>query len=197
MSGYVSIRQHPSEYAGAESLAALLGQCTALPHLILSYNDIGPVGAASFAGVLAQCTALAHLDLYGNLSGKAGADSLAGVMGQCTVLAHLDLGSNAIEGVGEWMLRASWCGQASGLVLYAPCTFSRCHVFSRKATRKSDMLCTCSAVAFGLALSLSRKEVMNTRHDLYLIASLWVVALLCIYSQYQSIRRRGIYLKNT
>jgi hypothetical protein len=44
-----------------------------------------------------------------------------------------------------------------------------------------------SAVAFGLALSLSWKEVMNKRHDLYLITSLWVVALLCIYSQYQSI----------
>jgi hypothetical protein len=33
------------------------------------------------------------------------------------VLAHLDLGSNGIEAVGEGRLRASWCGQASGLVL--------------------------------------------------------------------------------
>jgi hypothetical protein len=72
---------------------------------------------------------------------------------------------------------------------------ARCHLFSRQATRNSDILYTYSAVAFGLALSLSRTEVMNERHDLYLIASLWVVALLCIYSQYQSIRRRGIYLK--
>jgi hypothetical protein len=72
---------------------------------------------------------------------------------------------------------------------------ARCHLFSRQATRNSDILYTYSAGAFGLALSLSRKEVMKTRHDLYLIASLWVVALLCIYSQYQSIRRRGRYLK--
>jgi hypothetical protein len=57
---------------------------------------------------------------------------------------------------------------------------ARCHLFSGQATRKSDILNTHSAGAFGLALSLSRKEVMNKRHDLYLIASLWVVALLCI-----------------
>jgi hypothetical protein len=72
-----------------------------------------------------------------------------------------------------------------------------CHLFSRQATRKSDILYTYSAVAFGLALSLSREEVMNKRHDLYLIASLWVVALLCIYAQYKSMRRRGMYLKYT
>jgi hypothetical protein len=74
---------------------------------------------------------------------------------------------------------------------------ARCHLFSRMATRNSDILYTYSAVAFGLALSLSRKEVMKKRHDLYLIASLWVVALLCISAQYQSIRRRGIYLEYT
>jgi len=31
---------------------------------------------------------------------------------------------------------------------------ARCHLFSRQATRNSDMLYTYSAVAFGLALSL-------------------------------------------
>jgi hypothetical protein len=69
---------------------------------------------------------------------------------------------------------------------------ARCHLFSRQATRKSDILYTYSAVAFGLALSLSRKEVMNKRHDLYLIASLWVVALLFFYAQYQSTRRTNV-----
>jgi hypothetical protein len=39
------------------------------------------------------------------------------VLGQCTVLAHLDLQHNGIEGVGKGMLRASWRGQASGLLL--------------------------------------------------------------------------------
>ncbi len=73
--------------------------------------------------------------------------------------------------------------------------FARCHLFSRQATRNSDILYTYSAGAFGLALSLSRKELMNTQHDLYLIASLSVVALLCIFSQDQSIRSCGIYLK--
>ena len=48
-------------------------------------------------------------------------------------------------------------------------------LFSRQATRNSDICYTYSAVAFGLALSLTRKE-LNRRHDLYLIASLWVVA---------------------
>jgi hypothetical protein len=103
--------------AGAESLAGVLGQCTALAHLNLRRNYIGPDGAESLAGVLAQCTALDHLDLYGNQIGEAGAESLAGVLGQCTVLAHLDLRDNGIEGVGEGRLRASWRGQASGLVL--------------------------------------------------------------------------------
>jgi hypothetical protein len=72
---------------------------------------------------------------------------------------------------------------------------ARCHLFSRQATRNSDILYTYSAVAFGLALSLSRKELMNKWHDLYLISLLWVVVLLCIYAQYQSISRRGIYLQ--
>jgi hypothetical protein len=38
------------------------------------------------------------------------------VLGQCTALAHLNLSGNLIAAVGEGGLRASWCGQASGLV---------------------------------------------------------------------------------
>ena len=51
-----------------------------------------------------------------------------------------------------------------------------CHLFSRQATRKSDILYTYSVVAFGLALSLRAITSLNKRHDLYLIASLWVVS---------------------
>jgi hypothetical protein len=35
---------------------------------------------------------------------------------------------------------------------------ARCHLFSRQATRKSDMLYTYSVVAFGVALWPSAKE---------------------------------------
>jgi len=65
--------------------------------------------------VLAQCTALAHLNLRSNQIGSGGADSLAGVLAQCPALAHLDLSGNDIEAGGG--LRASWRGQASGLLL--------------------------------------------------------------------------------
>jgi hypothetical protein len=67
--------------------------------------------------VLGQCTALAHLDLSFNEIGDAGAESLAGVLAQCPALAYLDLQDNDIGTVGEGRLRASWRGQSSGLFL--------------------------------------------------------------------------------
>ncbi len=70
---------------GAQSLAGVLGQCAALTHFNLGYNQIGPDGADSLGGVLDQCTALAHLHLSSNRIGEAGAKSLAGVLGQCAV----------------------------------------------------------------------------------------------------------------
>jgi Ran GTPase-activating protein (RanGAP) involved in mRNA processing and transport len=103
--------------AGAESLAGVLGQCAALTHLNLSGNAIRAAGAERLANVLWQCRVLAHLDLSRNDSGDAGAEILAGVLGQCTALALLYLGYNQIGTVGEGRLRASWRGQASGLVL--------------------------------------------------------------------------------
>jgi hypothetical protein len=83
--------------------------------------DIKGQDAEKLAGVLAQCPALAHLDLSHNYNfGAAGAERLAEVLGQCRELLHLNLGHNNINGigtVGEGRLRASWRGQASGLVL--------------------------------------------------------------------------------
>jgi Ran GTPase-activating protein (RanGAP) involved in mRNA processing and transport len=102
---------------GAESLAKVLPQCPALAHLDVCNNCIGPDGAGSFAGVLAQCPALAHLDLCNNRIEADGAERLAGVLGQCPALAYLNVRVNGIDAVGGGRLQASWCGQASGLLL--------------------------------------------------------------------------------
>jgi Ran GTPase-activating protein (RanGAP) involved in mRNA processing and transport len=102
---------------GAESLAGVLTQWPALAYLNLSFCGIGASGAQRLAGVLGQCAALAHLDLRRNGIGDSGAESLAGVLGQCPALAHLSLWGNRIGTVWQGRLRASWRGQASGLVL--------------------------------------------------------------------------------
>ena len=39
------------------------------------------------------------------------------MLGQCPALVHLDLEFNEIEAEGAERLRASWLGEASGLVL--------------------------------------------------------------------------------
>jgi Ran GTPase-activating protein (RanGAP) involved in mRNA processing and transport len=82
-----------------------------------TFNQIGPAGTERLAGVLGQCRELEHLDLRGNQIGPGGAESFAGVLAQCTALAHVDLGLNVNGAAGEERLRASWRGQASGLVL--------------------------------------------------------------------------------
>jgi hypothetical protein len=86
--------------SGAQSLAGVLTQCTALDHLDLSNNQLGSAGAICLAGVLGQCTALSHLNLSNNYIGVAGAKSLAGVLGQCTALSHLDLSYNYYGAAG-------------------------------------------------------------------------------------------------
>ena len=103
--------------AHACSLGGVVAQCPALAHLDLSSNDIGASGADSLAGVLAQCRALTYLLLAWNWIGNEGAERLAEVLGQCPALVHLDLEFNEIEAEGAERLRASWLGEASGLVL--------------------------------------------------------------------------------
>jgi hypothetical protein len=115
---HVDLTNNEIGSVGAGSLARVLGQCVALVHLDLGVNGIGDAGADRLAGVLAQCTALAHLNLRYNQIGRAGAERLAGVLTQCPALAHLHLGYNFIGAVEAQRLRASWRGQASGLVLY-------------------------------------------------------------------------------
>jgi hypothetical protein len=68
----------PAEFScpGAESLAGVLGQCAALAHLDISFNQIGDAGAESLAEVLGQCAALAHFILRGDWIGNAVAESL-------------------------------------------------------------------------------------------------------------------------
>jgi hypothetical protein len=97
-----------------------LRHCAALAHLDLGDNQVGHAGAESLAGVLAQCTALTHLNLEDNHIGPVGAETLAGVLAQCPSLV-LDLsGWNGIDAPTKRKLAASWCGQASALVLYEP-----------------------------------------------------------------------------
>jgi hypothetical protein len=113
---HLNLGNNDIDDAGTESLAGVMAQCQALASLNLGYNRIGPAGAERLAGVLGQCPALAHLDLSYNDIGAAGAESLAGVLAQCTALAHLDLQYNGIGTVGKGRLRASWRGQATGIV---------------------------------------------------------------------------------
>ena len=77
----------------------------------------GPRAEWLAGGVLAQCRALVHLDLSENQIGTDGASCFAGVLAQCPALAHLELWYNDIGTVGRERLRASWRGQAAGLVL--------------------------------------------------------------------------------
>jgi hypothetical protein len=105
------------EAGGAQSLAEVLAQCPMLACLNLCGNQIDDAGATSLAGVMGQCTALVHLDLCGNQIGTGGACSFAGVLAQCPALAHLNLRYNQIGSDAAERLRASWCGQQSGLLL--------------------------------------------------------------------------------
>jgi len=89
---------------GAERLGAVLGQRTTLTHLNLSGNLIGPAGAQSLARVLGNFTALVHLDLSGNDIGQEGEQSLVGVLVHSTRLTHLDLGFNEIGADGAEIL---------------------------------------------------------------------------------------------
>jgi Leucine-rich repeat (LRR) protein len=112
---------------GVERLAGFLVQYPSLTHLNLSDNGIFNSGTERLAGVLGQCQALAHLDLGGNQIRDAGAERLEGVLVQCTALVHLDLSYNHIGAAGKGRLRASWCGQASALLLL-PSTPSRAKI---------------------------------------------------------------------
>jgi hypothetical protein len=64
---------------------------------------------------------------------------------------------SALSGKGGFELR----GVVKPLALFCRhlALLALCHLFSRQATRKSDILCTHTAVAFGLALSLWAKPV--------------------------------------
>ena len=68
--------------------------------------------------MLGQCRALAHLDLSFNQIGNAGGEALAGVLGQCPTLVYLDLSwNNGIGSETAARLRAEWRGPLSSLLL--------------------------------------------------------------------------------
>ena len=109
-----------------ERLSGLLTPFPALAHLNLYNNDIGAAGAERLAGVLGQCEVLTHLNLCNNRIGAGGTVETARFLASHPVLADLaeiftamdnDNDSNDIDSAGGLMLRASWRGQASGLVL--------------------------------------------------------------------------------
>jgi len=128
---------------GVETLAGVLGQCTALTHLDLNNNGISESGTDFLAGVLTQGPALTHHLLDNNWIGHGGTAILAGVLGhtnhevmtlydsncaptdacaaldhaQGAALTHLDLSINQIGTVGEGRLRDCWCGETSDLFL--------------------------------------------------------------------------------
>ena len=63
-------------------------------------TKIVPAETAVLEGVVGQCSSLAHLDVSFNAIREKGAVQLAGVLGQCPSLAHLDLGFNSPRGEG-------------------------------------------------------------------------------------------------
>ncbi len=75
------------------------------------WAGIDDVGVESLAGVLD------HLKFSDNKIGAGRVNRLAGVLKQCPALAHHNLCANNIGAVGGGRLRASWCGQAAGLLL--------------------------------------------------------------------------------
>ncbi len=93
--------------AGAERLAGVLPQWTALDHFNICYNGIGPDGVKSFAGVLGQYTALTHLELGTITSARLGQR----VLQECWGSAHRCLTSvslamtSALSGKGDFELR--------------------------------------------------------------------------------------------
>ena len=64
---------HSLEADVESTLEHVLGQCSSsIRHLSLSDNQIGAEGAGRLAGVLGQCSSLAHLDLSYNGVGDEG-----------------------------------------------------------------------------------------------------------------------------
>jgi hypothetical protein len=138
----------------------VLGQCRELAHLDLSglNNQIGDAGAESLSGVLVHCAALVHLNLCSHFIGAGGAERLAGVLAPCTARAHLNLSWNAITIISELLGEGGFelRGEVKPVALFYRhlVQLAIYHLFSRQATRKSDILYTYRVVAFGLALSI-------------------------------------------
>ena len=92
---------------------------------------------------------MAHLNLSLNDIGSAGTEILAGVLGHCAALAHLNFQDNDIGTVGRGSLRASTLlrGVVKPLALFCKhlALLALCQLFSRQATRKSDIICTHTA----------------------------------------------------
>jgi hypothetical protein len=101
-------------------------------------------GAEKLAGVLAQCTALAHLDLSWNQIGDRDGQRLARVMTQCPSLTYLNLRGNCFTSFStRGSLRALWCGESCGDFFYKAqanrCSCLKCWSLKPAATGGCDV----------------------------------------------------------
>eukprot|EP00961_Rhodomonas_salina_P221730 2998090-Rhodomonas_salina.2 len=93
--------------AGAEALAGVLGDCTALAYLRMNRNGISTRGARRLAGVLGECQALAYLDLRRNEIDFEGAKRLAKAFFGTSALANLRADASKLYGT-------HWIGARNG-----------------------------------------------------------------------------------
>jgi hypothetical protein len=118
--------------------------------------------------VLAQCLALAHLDLRGNSNFvAAGSESLAGVLGKCRELVYLGNGCREREASSLVAWSSLWSSSVGTVycLLFAICL----------ADRQQETSYTYSGSRRSYTF-VQEQRSQNKRHDLYLIASLWVIA---------------------
>jgi hypothetical protein len=149
-------------------------QCPALVHLGLRDNGVnwyehGSIKKPSLY-FLTILQALSPLNLCGNQVGDAGAESFAGVLGQCTAWAQW-----------QWYRSCRWHRFFREREAWA---------FVAWSSLWSSFIGTLHCLLFDICSSL------NKRHDLYLIASLWVVATqvrasLTIFESFVLKRKRG------
>jgi hypothetical protein len=179
---YIDLTHNDIGPDGAESLAGVLGQCAALAHLDLSCNGFGPDGADGLqefwrsaqrwltsisvkmtldqAGqrVLQECWGSAQRWLTSISERMASEQTGQRVLQEFWRSAQrwLTSISNAMASKLSRKGRFELRGVVMPLVLFYRhlALLACCHLFSRHATRNSDILYTYSAVAVGLALWL-------------------------------------------
>ena len=86
--------------AGLQSLNRVVGRCSSLRVLNLSFNSIGDSHTKEFCNQLASCRHLERLELQGNMLGARGAGELGAVLSSLRYLKYLDLSYNSMQSRG-------------------------------------------------------------------------------------------------